>query len=109
MMKSTRLCLYTLLIIFTLITFYANIDALPTDIMEQRNIVTAREMATEGHWLIPTMNGDLRLEKPPLPTWVAGIIDVFRPNVLAPQRMAAGFVGCLWTWFMFLTARYLAR
>ncbi len=108
-MKSTRLSLNTLLIIFTLITFFANIDALPTDIMEQRNIVTAREMATEGHWLIPTMNGDLRLEKPPLPTWVAGIIYVLRPNVLATQRMAAGLMGCLWTWFMFLTARYLAR
>ena len=30
--------------------------------MESRNLITAREMVSEGNWLIPTMNGELRLE-----------------------------------------------
>ena len=33
-----------------LVTFFANIGALPTDIMESRNIITAREMVSDGCW-----------------------------------------------------------
>ncbi len=108
-MKATKHTLLALLALFTLVTFFANIGALPTDIMEQRNVVTAREMVNDGCWLVPTMNGDLRLEKPPLPTWVAGAIEAVHPGSLAAQRLAAGAMGCLWTWFLFLTARLLAR
>lgn len=63
--------------------------ALPTDIMESRNIITAREMVSDGNWLVPTMNGELRLEKPPLPTWVAGGIEKVFPDSLSAQRAAA--------------------
>lgn len=42
-------------------------------IMELRNLITAREMADTGQWLLPTMNGELRLAKPPLPTWLAAL------------------------------------
>ena len=108
-MKATRHVLLALLALFTLVTFFANIGALPTDIMEQRNVVTAREMVDDGCWLVPTMNGALRLEKPPLPTWVAGAIEAVAPGSLSTQRLAAGTMGCLWTWFLFLTARLLAR
>lgn len=59
-------------IVLALVTFFAFNADLPTDIMEARNIVTAREMVADGNWLVPTMNGELRLEKPPLPTWVGG-------------------------------------
>lgn len=108
-MKATKHTLLALLVLFTLVTFFSNIGALPTDIMEQRNVVTAREMVSDGCWLVPTMNGDLRLEKPPLPTWVAGAIEAAHPGSLAAQRLAAGAMGCLWTWFLFLTARLIAR
>ena len=108
-MKTSHSTTLAILVIFTLVTFFANTGALPTDIMEERNVVTAREMVSDGNWLVPTMNGQLRLEKPPLPTWVAGAIEAMCPNNLAAQRLAAGAMGCLWTWFLFLTARYIAR
>lgn len=108
-MKTSHSTTLAILVIFTLVTFFANTRALPTDIMEERNVVTAREMVSDGNWLVPTMNGQLRLEKPPLPTWVAGAIEAMCPNNLAAQRLAAGAMGCLWTWFLFLTARYIAR
>ena len=108
-MKTSHSTTLAILVIFTLVTFFANTGALPTDIMEERNIVTAREMVSDGNWLVPTMNGQLRLEKPPLPTWVAGAIEAVCPYNLAAQRLAAGAMGCLWTWFLFLTARYIAR
>jgi 4-amino-4-deoxy-L-arabinose transferase-like glycosyltransferase len=39
--------------------------------MEARNFITAREMLIDGNWLLTTMNGEPRYQKPPLPTWLA--------------------------------------
>ncbi len=77
--------------------------------MESRNIVTAREMVGDGNWLVPTMNGELRLEKPPLPTWVAGATEKLCPDSLTAQRVAPGIMGCLWTLCLFLLVRYMSR
>ena len=108
-MKTSHSTTLAILVIFTLVTFFANTGALPTDIMEERNVVTAREMVRDGNWLVPTMNGQLRLEKPPLPTWVAGASAAVCPNRLGAERLAAGDMGCRWTWFVCLAARYIAR
>jgi len=61
--------------------------------MESRNLITAREMTEKGNWLIPTMNGELRLEKPPLPTWEAAIVEHISPDDIALQRVPAGIMG----------------
>ena len=108
-MKSRNTVLFALLIILSVTTFFINRGALPTDIMESRNIVTAREMVSDGNWLVPTMNGELRLEKPPLPTWVAGAVEMIAPGSLSAQRFAPAVMGLIWTLFLFLTARYLTR
>lgn len=100
---------YCYLLLLTLTTFFVFNSALPTDIMECRNLITAHEMATDGNWLVPTMNGELRLEKPPLPTWVGGAIDCAFPDNLSAQRVAPGIMGCVWTLFMFLTALWITK
>ncbi|NNK73739.1 MAG: glycosyltransferase [Flavobacteriaceae bacterium] len=46
---------------------------LEVSIMEARNFITAREMIDEGNWLLTTMNGEPRYQKPPLPTWITAI------------------------------------
>ncbi len=107
--KTIKRRYIVLLAIFCLITFFVNREALPTDIMESRNLVTAREMVSDGNWLVPTMNGELRLEKPPLPTWVAGVIEMWFPDNLGAQRTAPGIMGCLWTVYLFLFVRYMSR
>lgn len=61
---------YLTLIIASLALYYVNIDILPVSIMEARNFIVAREMLTENNWLLTTMNGIARYEKPPLPSWV---------------------------------------
>lgn len=104
-LRKTRV---VLLMVLGLFTFFVNLEQLPSDIMEQRNLVTAREIADEGNWLVPTMNGELRLQKPPLPTWVAGVIETVSPDNLALQRAAAGVMGSLWVLFLFLTVRKLS-
>lgn len=50
-----------------------HLDVFHITIMEARNFITAREMVDNGNWLLTTMNGEARYEKPPLPTWLAAI------------------------------------
>ncbi|WP_303311537.1 glycosyltransferase family 39 protein [Hymenobacter sp. BT730] len=57
--------------------FFLHLGVQEVGLMESRNFVAAREMAGGGSWLLPSMNGELRLAKPPLPTWaVAGMMRV---------------------------------
>lgn len=71
-LRRTRVVLLTVLGLFS---FFVNLEQLLSDLMEQRKLVTAREIADEGNWLVPTKNGELRLQKPPLPTWVDGVVE----------------------------------
>ena len=100
---------YVWLVVVCILAFFANAGVLDSDIMEARNLVTAREMVEYDNWMVPTMNGDLRLEKPPLPTWVAAIIEAVSPENIVAQRAAAGVMGTLWALFLFLTVKVIAR
>jgi 4-amino-4-deoxy-L-arabinose transferase-like glycosyltransferase len=58
------------LFLVSLLTFFPNLWVSRASLMEARNFVTAREMVRDGNWIITTMNGNYRFEKPPLPTWI---------------------------------------
>lgn len=64
------------LCIFVLVMMLPNLDALNVTIMEARNFITAREMVYEGNWLLTTMNGEPRYQKPPLPTWITALFGL---------------------------------
>lgn len=65
-----------------------NIDVLEVTIMEARNFITAREMISDGNWLLTTMNGEPRYEKPPLPTWLVALSGLlFGMNNLLSLRL----------------------
>lgn len=100
---------YIWLVVVCVAAFFVSADSLQTDIMESRNLVTANEMVEYHNWLVPTMNGDLRLEKPPLPTWVAAAIQIVAPDSIKAQRAAAGAMGALWALFFFLTVEAVTR
>lgn len=72
--KSHRLPVAILLFISFWSLFY-NVGVIEIDSMEARNLVAAREILQNDNWLIPTMNGEIRLAKPPLPTWLAAIVS----------------------------------
>jgi 4-amino-4-deoxy-L-arabinose transferase-like glycosyltransferase len=97
-MKSfPRLNSLIILAVLCFISFFAYREVVEVDLMEARNFVTAREMVTENHWLIPTMNGEIRLEKPPMPTWLAAWsskLSGTRGN-LAVLRLPNALAGCL--------------
>jgi 4-amino-4-deoxy-L-arabinose transferase-like glycosyltransferase len=77
--------------------------------MESRNFVAAREMVAGGSWLIPTMNHELRLAKPPLPTWaVAAVQEVVGPTEnLAWLRLPAAIMATLLVLFFWGLVREL--
>ncbi|WP_400190901.1 ArnT family glycosyltransferase [Hymenobacter sp. B81] len=56
------------------LAFFVNLGAQELGLMEARNFVAAREIHEGGSWLLPTMNGQLRLAKPPLPTWLVAAV-----------------------------------
>lgn len=58
------------ILIICLLIFFVNLDAIIINIMEARNFITAREMVQDGNWLLTTLNGEPRYQKPPLPTWL---------------------------------------
>ncbi|PWI31477.1 glycosyltransferase [Flavobacteriaceae bacterium LYZ1037] len=61
------------IVVFTLIMLLPNLNVIDVSIMEARNFITAREMVNDGNWVLTTMNGEPRYQKPPLPTWLTAI------------------------------------
>ncbi len=59
--------------VFVLIILLPNLDTINVTIMEARNFITAREMVNEGNWILTTLNGEPRYQKPPLPTWITAV------------------------------------
>ena len=67
------------------------LDALPVRrTQEVRVVETAREMLASGDWLLPRLNGELRLQKPPLAYWLtaasyraSGRVDEFTARLPA--------------------------
>ena len=57
--------------IFILIMLLPNLHIMEVTIMEARNFISAREMVNDGNWILTTLNGEPRYQKPPLPTWIA--------------------------------------
>jgi 4-amino-4-deoxy-L-arabinose transferase-like glycosyltransferase len=66
---------FWLFIVVCLILF-PHLDVIEVNIMEARNFITAREMATNNHWILTTINDLPRYEKPPLPTWLTAISGI---------------------------------
>jgi 4-amino-4-deoxy-L-arabinose transferase-like glycosyltransferase len=86
------------LLTFVILMLGFTIDAVPVSIMEARNFISAREMLTDNNWILTTMNGEPRYQKPPLPTWITAAFGfVFgMKSVLAlrwPALLCVALVG----------------
>lgn len=61
------------LTIVIILMLLIHLDVPNVTIMEARNFITAREIIQDNNWLLTTMNGEARYQKPPLPTWLTAI------------------------------------
>lgn len=96
------------LLILTLVClgiFFVNLDAIFINIMEARNFLTAREMIVDGNWLLTTINGEPRYQKPPLPTWLTAFSAmIFGLKSLFGLRLPAALMGLMTVLFSFKLA-----
>ncbi|MBQ0788002.1 MAG: glycosyltransferase family 39 protein [Oceanihabitans sp.] len=87
-----------------------NLEIIPVSIMEARNFITAREMVQDNHWLLTTMNGEARYEKPPLPTWLAAISSfIFGIKSVFGLRLPAVLMVMLIGVFMYKLSQLLLK
>jgi 4-amino-4-deoxy-L-arabinose transferase-like glycosyltransferase len=89
---------------------YSGSKYMNVDLMEARNFVTAREMVQNNNWLLPTMNGEPRIAKPPLPTWATALAMKISgtDDNLAANRLPAGFAALLMVGFIYLTVNRMS-
>lgn len=89
--------------------FFLHLGRAEVNLMEARNFVAAREMAAGGSWLIPTMNGALRLAKPPLPTWASAAVVQLTQQPANPfwLRVPAAVLATLLVFFFWGLMREL--
>jgi len=72
-------------------------------IQEVRIAETAREMLESGDWVVPRFNGELRLQKPPLPYWATALSYRIAGADAVTTRVPAVLAGLclallLWAW-----------
>ena len=100
----------TFLLFFLFMTaFFVNNGVFPTNGQEARTLVAAREIVNGGSWSVPTINGELAIDKPPLAIWVAASIETVSPGNVSFHRTAAGLMGIVWALAFFGIARYMYR
>lgn len=79
--------------IIVILMLLVHLDVPNVTIMEARNFITAREMINDNNWLLTTMNGEPRYQKPPLPTWLTAISGLlFGVNNLFALRLPAALI-----------------
>lgn len=90
--KYVPLFLLGLLLILTTTTYLNQLDP---DIMEGRNFITAGEIVETGNWLVPRLFGELRIAKPPLPTWMTSAVMTLAgtDTNLFVNRIPSAFAG----------------
>ncbi len=110
MKTSNKNGIFLLIILAVFTGTFAYRSVIDVDIMEARNFVAAREMADGGSLLIPTMNGELRLAKPPLPTWLTAACVAYAgtDNAMSIVRVPAAFAGLLMLAGVYVFARFFS-
>jgi len=61
------------ILVVSALMLFSHLGMIQTNIMEARNLISAREMVKDGHWIFTTLNNMPRYEKPPLPTWITAV------------------------------------
>jgi 4-amino-4-deoxy-L-arabinose transferase-like glycosyltransferase len=84
------------LVIVIILMLLVHLDVPNVTIMEARNFITAREIIQNDNWLLTTMNGEARYQKPPLPTWLTAISGLlFGMQSLFALRLPAALMVLL--------------
>lgn len=87
---------------FSLLLLIPHLGTIQTNIMEARNLITAREMLHNHDWIFTTMDGLPRYEKPPLPTWLTAMSGMlFGFGNMFFLRLPAALVTVMLVYFFY--------
>ncbi len=97
-----------ILLVISIFSFFTRLGVEDVGLMESRNFIAAREMIVNGNWLIPTLNGVYRFEKPPFPTWMTALIMKITGDIESTWilRLPAALLS---VWLVFLMYRIIKR
>jgi 4-amino-4-deoxy-L-arabinose transferase-like glycosyltransferase len=96
----------------SLLVYFWGIWAVPTlSFNEARRMIVVREMLLSGNWLVPTLNGEIYVTKPPLFYWLALPFSLlFHSTAEWVIRLPAALSGFGITWFVFARVKkYIGR
>jgi 4-amino-4-deoxy-L-arabinose transferase-like glycosyltransferase len=80
------------------------------DMMELFNLVPVKEAFRDHHWLIPTLNGLPRLQKPPLPVWLpAAFASLFHADTSFIMRFPSVLMALLTCFATYAIAAVTSR
>lgn len=109
MVKAIEKYPFLILFILVAIMLLPSLDHLKVSVMEVRNFITAREMLSDSNWILTTMNGEPRYEKPPLPTWITAVFGLLFgiKNVFALRLSGVIMVWIIGVYTFLLSNRIL--
>jgi hypothetical protein len=96
-MKMKKWQQYAFFAIICFFLFFIHIGADEVDTQEAYNWVAAREIVENNQWLVPTMKEEIRIVKPPVPTWItsAVILIAGKYNNYAFMRIPSAFMAII--------------
>ncbi len=110
MLKTLKKYPILFLSLFVAMMLLPNLDTLQVTIMEARNFITAREMLENDNWILTTMNGEARYQKPPLPTWLSALSTmIFGVKSIFGMRLPAVFMVMIVGNYMFYLSRSILK
>ncbi len=110
MLKTLKKYPILFLSLFVALMLLPNLETLQVTIMEARNFITAREMIENDNWILTTMNGEARYQKPPLPTWLSALSSmIFGVKSVFGMRLPAVFMVMIVGNYMFYLSRSILK
>lgn len=99
---------WLLIFLLSLALFLPGLGAYPLlDPDEGRNAQVALEMVNSGHWIPPTLKGEIRYQKPPLYYWlVASTFLLIGPGEFA-ARLPSALAAIMGVWITLLLGTHL--
>lgn len=97
------------LLIFSIFGFFMHLSLMPVSIMEARNFLVTRGMLLDGNWLLTTMNGLPRYEKPPLPAWITSLFVRGNIDTIFWYRLPTSIMSAMGIFLFYFLSKILTQ
>lgn len=97
---------FAIIALVSAVVLLSGLSKIEINIMEARNFISAREMVQNNEFLLTTLNGQPRYEKPPLPTWLTAFSgSVFGFDSLFALRLPVVLITILLVFAVYFVSK----